>query len=62
MYYKPAYYDDLVVNAINGTSVMLVGQRGWSKSATIYFLFKELKQNQALPLLITRHDEIPCKQ
>lgn len=59
IYYKPVYYDELIDNAINGASRMLVGQRGLGKSATIHFLFKELKQNQTLPLLITRYDEIP---
>ena len=52
-------YDELIDNAINGASRMLVGQRGLGKSATIHFLFKELKQNQTLPLLITRYDDIP---
>lgn len=59
IYYKPVYYDELIDNAINGASRMLVGQRGLGKSATIHFLFKELKQNQTLPLLITRYDDIP---
>lgn len=59
IYYKPLYYNDLKNNAINGASRMLVGKRGLGKSATIYSLFKELKQNQTLPLLITRYDTIP---
>ena len=50
IYYKPVYYDELIDNAINGASRMLVGQRGLGKSATIHFLFKELKQNRTLPL------------
>ena len=28
IYYKPVYYDELIDNAINGASRMLVGQRG----------------------------------
>lgn len=59
IYYKPAYYDALMTNAIGGASRMLVGQRGLGKSATIHFLFKELKQNNTLPLMITRYDDIP---
>lgn len=59
IYYKPTYYDELIDNAINGASRMLIGQRGLGKSATIHVLFKELQQNETLPLLITRYDSIP---
>lgn len=62
IYYKPIYYDELLDNAINGASRMLIGQRGLGKSATVHFLFKELKQNQTLPLLITRYDDIPLSK
>lgn len=59
IYYKPVYYDDLMNNAICGSSRMLIGQRGLGKSATIHTLFSELKEKKTLPLLITRYDNIP---
>ena len=59
IYYTPTYYDELLHNAINGISRMLVGKRGLGKSATIHMLFKELKINNTLPILITRYDGIP---
>lgn len=59
IYYKPRYYEELISNAMHGASRMLVGKRGLGKSATIHSLFFELKQNNTLPLLITRYDEIP---
>jgi len=59
IYYEPRYYKELRDNAINGSSRILVGQRGLGKSATIHFLFEDLSKNATLPLLITRYDEIP---
>lgn len=62
IYYKPIYYDELIDNAINGSSRMLIGQRGLGKSATIHFIFKDLKKQHTLPLLITRYDDIPLNK
>lgn len=59
IYYEPRYYRELRDNAINGSSRILVGQRGLGKSATIHFLFNDLKERATLPLLITRYDGIP---
>ena len=59
IYFEPKYYRELMDNAINGSSRILVGQRGLGKSSTIHFLFKDLSNNSTLPLLITRYDGIP---
>ena len=59
IYYKPHYYDELKTNATNGSTRILIGQRGQGKSATIHFLFEDLKDNNTLPLLISRYDGVP---
>lgn len=59
IYYRPHYYDELKTNATNGSTRILVGQRGQGKSATIHVLFEDLKNNSTLPLLITRYDGVP---
>lgn len=42
IYFEPRYYRELRDNARNGSSRILVGQRGLGKSATIHFLFEDL--------------------
>lgn len=59
IYYEPRYYRELRDNAINGSSRIIVGQRGLGKSATIHFLFSDLKDNGTMPILISRYDNIP---
>lgn len=62
IYFEPRYYRELRDNAINGSSRILVGQRGLGKSATIHFLFEDLISKSTMPLLITRYDGIPLQE
>lgn len=59
IFYEPRYYKELCSLAENGTSRILVGQRGLGKSMTIYRLFNDLGERGVLACLITRYDRIP---
>ena len=61
IFYEPNYYKELRDIVLNGSSRLLVGQRGFGKSATIYSLFKDLPSQKALPILIHKYDGIPIE-
>lgn len=59
LFYKPAFYNELMELAKNGNSRFILGQRGDGKSSIIYKLEKDLKNQNTLPILITRYDGFP---
>ncbi len=59
LFYKPAFYNELIALAKNGNSRFILGQRGDGKSSIIYKLEKDLKCHNTLPILITRYDGYP---
>lgn len=61
IFYEPKYYRSLLSILSMNSSRFLLGQRGDGKSVVIYKLFKDLSNNETLPILITRYDEIPLK-
>ena len=62
IFYEPSYYKELRDVVLNGASRLLVGQRGFGKSVTIYSLYKDLAFQKTLPILIHKYDGIPVEK
>lgn len=61
VFYSPNYYNGLKSALKNNASRFLLGQRGDGKSVVIYKLMTDLQKERALPILISRYDEIPLE-
>lgn len=62
LFYTPSFYGELITLAKNGNSRFILGQRGDGKSSIIYKLEKDLKNQNTLPILITRYDGYPTNK
>lgn len=62
IFYEPSYYKELRDVVLKGASRLLVGQRGFGKSVTIYSLYKDLASQKTLPILIHKYDGIPVEK
>lgn len=61
IFFEPNYYRELHDVIIDGSSRLLIGQRGFGKSATIYSLIRDLPNQNVLPILIHKYDGIPIE-
>lgn len=59
IFFEPSYYKELQDVVMGGASRLLVGQRGFGKSATIYSLFQDLPAKCTLPILVRKYDGVP---
>lgn len=59
LFYRPAFYNELVNLLGQGNSRFIIGQRGQGKSMIIHKLLNDLRKNNSLTVLLTRYDDIP---
>lgn len=62
IFYEQQYYPALIELSKQGVSRFILGQRGQGKSATIYHLLHDLRDNNILPILVTRYDDFPLEK
>lgn len=61
IFFEQVYYPALIELSLQGVSRFILGQRGQGKSATIYHLQDDLRNNSILPVLVTRYDDFPLE-